>query len=76
MDRRRSIKTLIIGTVSAGALAEACNTEEKKAAPATAGQTALVPDGINRMKEEAEWEKEVRSRTFFTPDEMATITIL
>jgi hypothetical protein len=28
------------------------------------------------MKEEVEYEKEVRSKTFFTPDEMTTITIL
>ena len=79
MDRRRSIKALIVGTVSAGVLVEACNTEDKKT---PAKDTAAAPDnaapasGINRMKEEAEWEKEVRSKTFFTADEMATITIL
>ena len=75
MDRRRSIRTIIIGTVSAGALAEACNTEEKKTAPVSTGNTAAAT-GINRMKEETEYEKEVRSKTFFTPGEMATITIL
>ena len=79
MDRRKSIKALIVGTVSAGVLVEACNTEDKKT---PAKDTAAAPDnaapasGINRMKEEAEWEKEVRSKTFFTADEMATITIL
>src|SRR5258707_15792539 len=31
---------------------------------------------INRMAEEGEHEKEVVAKTFFTPDEMATITIL
>lgn len=76
MDRRKSIKALLVGTVSTGVLVEACNTEEKK-----------VPDGktaeggpalnINRMKEEAAHEKEIHSLpTFFTPEEMATITIL
>ena len=79
MDRRKSIKALIVGTVSAGVLVEACNTEDKKT---PAKDTAAAPDnaapasGINRMKEEAEWEKEVRSKTFFTTDEMATVTIL
>ncbi len=75
MDRRKSIKTLLVGTVAAGALAEACNPEEKKTAPATT-ENAAGPGAINRMKEEAEHDKEVRSKTFFTPDEMATITIL
>src|SRR6516162_8628036 len=77
MDRRKSIKTLLVGTVAAGTLAEACHPEEKKSAPASGENGAAVnPSGIPRMKEELEWEKEVRSKTFFTPDEMATITIL
>ena len=65
MDRRKSIKALLVGTVSAGVLVEACNTEEKKA-PAqgaqAAAENATPAGGINRMKEEADWEKEVRSR--------------
>lgn len=79
MDRRKSIKALIVGTVSAGVLVEACNTEEKKApeqGPQASAENAAPAGSINRMKEEAEWEKEVRSKTFFTADEMATITIL
>ena len=87
MDRRKSIKTLLITTVSAGALAEACNPGEKK--PATTGtdstaaadstahaSAALNPSGYNRMREELEKMKEVTAKTFFTPEEMATITIL
>ncbi len=79
MDRRKSIKALLVGTVSAGVLVEACNTEDKKtpAKDTTAAAEGAPPaGGINRMKEEAEWEKEVRSKTFFNADEMATITIL
>src|ERR1700754_331758 len=78
MDRRKSIKALFVGTVSTGVLVEACNTEEKKAPEVKPEGKADDPNasGINRMKEEAEHEKEVRSKTFFTPDEMATITIL
>ena len=75
MDRRKSIKALIVGTVSTGVLVEACKTEDKKTPdqkPAEAGPAA----GINRMKEEAAYEKEVVATTFFTPDEMRTITIL
>lgn len=79
MDRRKSIKALLVGSVSAGVLVEACTTEEKKAPSEHAAAAADVsPAGsINRMKEEAEHEKEVESeKTFFTTEEMATITIL
>jgi gluconate 2-dehydrogenase gamma chain len=76
MDRRKSIKTLFVGTVSTGILVEACNTEEKKAPEQkTAGEGPAST--INRMKEEANNEKELHAKaTFFTADEMATITIL
>jgi hypothetical protein len=83
MDRRKSIKTLLIGTVSAGAIAEACNTGEQKPAAGGKDSTAaagaadtLNPSGFNRMKEELEQMKELSGKTFFTPEEMATITIL
>lgn len=80
MDRRKSIKALLIGTVSAGALAEACNTGEKPAAAATdttaSAEKALNPSGYNRMKEELEYMKGLSAKTFFTPEELTTITIL
>ena len=80
MDRRKSIKTLLVGTVAAGSLAEvACNTEEKKPAPGSVNDAAagVNPSGINRMPEETGHQKEVLAKgAFFTPDEMATITIL
>jgi gluconate 2-dehydrogenase gamma chain len=75
MDRRKSIKALIVGTVSTGVLVEACKTEEKKAPEQKPAETGTA-GGINRMKEEAAHEKEVVAKTFFTPDEMRTITIL
>ncbi len=76
MDRRKSIKALIVGTVSSGVLVEACKPgEEKKADEPKAGD-AKPPAETNRMKEEEEHYKEVVAKTYFTPDEMATITIL
>jgi len=74
MDRRKSIKALLIGGVSAGALIDACSPADKKA-DETKSET-ITTSGINRMKEEQAHEKEVTSYTFFTPHEMATITIL
>lgn len=76
MDRRKSIKALFVGTVSTSILVEACNTEDKKAAEQPSGEAGPAST-INRMKEEAAHEKDIRSQAaFFTADEMATITIL
>ena len=79
MDRRKSIKALLVGTVSTAVIVEACNTEEKKAPEVKKEGKAGDPNasGINRMKEETEHMNEVLSKkSFFTADEMATITIL
>ena len=76
MDRRKSLKALAVGTLSAGVLLEACKDDsaEKKAAEAKAA--AGSASTIDRMKEEEEHYKAVTATTFFTPQEMATITIL
>ena len=77
MDRRKSIKTLIIGGISTSVIAEACKSGETKPAPAAAETKDLTGTTINRMPEEKAYEKELRSEpAFFTPEEMATITIL
>lgn len=77
MDRRKSIKALLVGSVSAGVLVEACKTDDKKPAEVKSAETAGPVNTINRMKEETEHDKEVQAKgTFFTPEEMATITIL
>ena len=72
MDRRKSIKTLFVGTVGAGVLVEACKSADKKAIAASA-EAALE----DRMQEEKDhllkMEKEDK---FFTPNEMATIALL
>ena len=72
MDRRKSIKALLIGTAATGVLLELCDTKDKKAeTPATA---AVNED--DRMEEEKVILKRLREDTFFTPEEMATITVL
>ncbi len=73
MDRSKSLKALTLGTVSTGLLLDACKNADKKDVVNTAGSTDT---GINRMKEETAFEKELNSTTFFTPHEMATITLL
>ena len=73
MDRRKSIKALLIGTASTAVLVDACKTADKKAPGAT---TAVVPDEVGRMPEEKAIFKKLQGETFFTPEEMSTITIL
>ena len=78
MDRRKSIKALAVGTVSTGVLLNACKNDDSKTTPsveagAKDGKTAFT---LDRQPEEVERYEEVTSTTFFTPEEMATITIL
>lgn len=74
MDRRKSLKALMVGTVSTGVLLDACKTEDKKATVATGKE----PQGskIDRYEDELAHEKKILAETFFTPEEMATITVL
>lgn len=72
MDRRKSIKTLFIGTVGAGVFVEACKNSEKKA-------IAASPDAAlaDRMQEEKDYLKKIEEeKKFFTEHEMATIIVL
>jgi Gluconate 2-dehydrogenase subunit 3 len=74
MDRRKSLKTLLIGGLSVGAVADACNQPEKdkirsKEEPAAA-------DIKDRMPEEIIHDKKIAGEVFFTPAEMAVITVL
>jgi gluconate 2-dehydrogenase gamma chain len=74
MDRRYSIKALVLGTVSAGVLLEACETEDKKK---TADAAIDSKDNVDdRMAEEVAYNKKLQSEKFFTDHEMGTIVVL
>lgn len=70
MDRRSSLKALLIGGVASGVLIESCQPKEKKEAIAAGNFT------IDRQPEEIARYNEVTAKTFFTAHEMATITML
>jgi len=74
MDRRESLKTLLVGTVSTSVLLEACKQPEKENADKAKG--AAEPDQADRMAEEKLADKKLKDEKFFTPHEMATIAIL
>src|SRR5580704_13135359 len=70
MNRRQSIKALGIGAVSSGLLLDACQAPVAKEAPKTDGQE------FGRQDFEIRRDKELAAATFFTAEEMASITIL
>jgi gluconate 2-dehydrogenase gamma chain len=75
MDRRKSIKALVVGTVSTGILIEACDTPDKKAA--TPDQATATPKAnADRMAEEIEYNKKISENKFFTAHELATVGVL
>lgn len=76
MDRRKSLKVLALGSLSTALVLDACKEPDQKKVVKTAVKTDAENRGFKRMKEEAEHYKEVVSTTFFTPEEMATITVL
>lgn len=76
MDRRKSIKALIIGTASTGVLLDACKNSEQQDAKPTVAAAKETSGQEDRMEEEKAYNKKLMGEKFFTADEMATITIL
>jgi len=76
MDRRKSIKVLALGSLSAGALLDACTGDNKKASNPKVREESKIKKQSGRMKEEQDELEEIQSYTFFNPHEMETITIL
>lgn len=71
MDRRKSIKALVVGTVATGVLVDACKPTDKKE------NTAASSNLDDRMEEEKKYlAKLEKEEKFFTEHEMATIAIL
>lgn len=72
MDRRKSLKTLLVGSVGAGVFVEACKSSDKKAI-ADSADAALA----DRMQEEKKYLENLNKQDkFFTEHEMKTITVL
>jgi gluconate 2-dehydrogenase gamma chain len=74
MDRRKSIKTLAVGALATGVLLEGCKDAEKK--PDVVAKDGANNITIDRHPDEAARYNELMAKTFFTPEEMAVITIL
>jgi len=72
MNRRETLKTLGIGTLSASALLAGCKTDTKE--PNVAKEP--VVDKTGRQDFEITRDKKIQSEKFFDDNEMATITVL
>ncbi|GGI22085.1 gluconate 2-dehydrogenase subunit 3 family protein [Pedobacter mendelii] len=73
MNRRDSIKALGITALSTAVLVEACKQPETKTEVAAPKETAKE---AGREQWEMDRDKNLKSETFFTKHEMATITVL
>jgi gluconate 2-dehydrogenase gamma chain len=76
MDRRDSIKALVIGSVSAGALLEACKEPVEKNKSGDAAVASKADANDDRMAEEIPYNKSLQDEKFFTAQEFGTITLL
>src|SRR5688500_7393346 len=72
MNRRESLKAIGLSTLSATLLLDACKPKEKEAKAVVIDKEATA----DRQPVEIERDKKLNSEIFFTPHEMATITIL
>ena len=76
MNRRDSLKALVVGGLSTSLLVDACKQPAKEPAADTSA-TSKIADRPDRMTEEKLADKQVLDQPkFFTANEMATITIL
>lgn len=73
MDRRKSLKAIALGSLSAGILLEGCKPDGETETAKKAGTVAF---NLDRAKEEQVRDAALMSSKFFTPQEMTTITLL
>lgn len=77
MDRRKSIKALVVGSASAGMLIDACKLPDKKSTAEEKKADGATTNNLDRQPEDlARDDKSRNGEKFFTEHEMATITIL
>jgi len=77
MDRRQSLKLIATGAIASGALVAGCATDDKKDKKVDTPAADKPEFTTDRSPEEAEFERALRAKgAFFSPHEMATITVL
>src|SRR5688500_12474169 len=77
MDRRESLKALVIGTLSTGTLLAGCDSANKTDEKSTqAVKNDAKSEGYGRTEEEKERDARLMEEKFFTEPEMGTIAVL
>ena len=71
MNRRESLKALTIATISSEVLLDACKSKGENVEAVKAKATES-----DRPQQEVDRDKKLNTEKFFTPHEMATITVL
>ena len=71
MDRRKYLKSLVVGTAGAGVLLQSCNDEKPKSQVEAPKEFT-----VDRTKEEAAYDRALMAEKFFDEHEMKTISIL
>jgi gluconate 2-dehydrogenase gamma chain len=72
MDRRKYLKSLVVGTAGAGVLLQTCAPEEKKVETSDVGYAP----SIDRTEAEKKYEQKLLAEKFFDEHEMKTIAVL
>ncbi|MGI4832172.1 MAG: gluconate 2-dehydrogenase subunit 3 family protein [Janthinobacterium lividum] len=76
MKRRESLKAIGLSALSTGLLLDACQTGPAQKPEQAAVIDTPVADTAGRQEFEIARDKKLHAETFFTPHEMATITVL
>lgn len=77
MNRRDSLKALVVGGISTTVLLDACKQPAKETEANNGAAATKVPAQPDRMAEEKAFDKKLTEEPkFFTEHEMATITLL
>ena len=74
MDRRNTIKSVLLGSLSGGLLIAGCNPEEKSKEKVL--KPGLVEGPYGRTDKEKERDVRLAEENFFTAHELATIAVL
>ena len=76
MDRRKSIKALVVGSASAGLLIDACKLPDKKTTADDKKADGATTNNLDRQPEDLLRDDKSKGEKYFTEHEMATIAIL
>lgn len=77
MDRRKSLKALALGSLGAGTLLTGCDSLLVDSNKETlVGNSSDTSEQYGRTAEEKAHDAKLMSETFFTPAELATVTVL